>query len=512
MALANFYDKAALAATQLLEGFDYKRLTEYLEDKTIGIAFDVQATRSLEGKLTLELAINLLARLYPRLQLHPIGPNARETCTDLIKMASAINPNIEFGADHDVAAAWLVAGSSQLDVEGPAIYVGSNAWIVRISPDRAVGSGGTANPFGAGAAACFGAANIFRMLFAPFLTGAFPDSTFTMSLLDLQPNAREPLNPELAPTNIGESHLIGLGAIGNGVIWALSRTPGLHGVLNLIDNQLIDLGNLQRYILSAQSDVKRPKVIVGADAFQNTSLTVYPHQKLWGDYLRDRNNWWLERVAVAVDSAKVRSSIQASLPKWIVNGWTQPLDLGVSRHDFLGQQPCLMCLYLNKEQRKSDDEIVAEAIGLTDEKMEVRRMLHLSTPLSRDFIQHIANARGIAVEPLMPFEGRTLREFYVEAICSGVVFRLGGATTQTSDTEVPMSFQSALAGILVAAELVAHASDLKQARQAVTTRINLLQPLGSHLFVPEAKHPSGRCICQDEDYVEAYRAKYGISA
>ena len=71
-----------------------------------------------------------------------------------------------------------------------------------------------------------------------------------------------------------------------------------------------------------------------------------------------------------------------------------------------------------------------------------------------------------------------------------------------------MAFQSALAGIMLVAEVVAHAGGLKPAPQPATTKIDLLRPLGKYLNIPAQKHKSGFCICQDPDYISAYKKKY----
>jgi hypothetical protein len=71
-----------------------------------------------------------------------------------------------------------------------------------------------------------------------------------------------------------------------------------------------------------------------------------------------------------------------------------------------------------------------------------------------------------------------------------------------------MAFQSALAGIMLAAEIVKFAGGARPAENAVSTKIDLLRSLGGILSQPEAKHPSGRCLCQDGDYLRAYKEKY----
>jgi hypothetical protein len=53
-----------------------------------------------------------------------------------------------------------------------------------------------------------------------------------------------------------------------------------------------------------------------------------------------------DRVLLAVDSAADRIAAQAALPRWIANAWTQPENIGVSRHSFLGEAPCVACLYM----------------------------------------------------------------------------------------------------------------------------------------------------------------------
>ena len=43
--------------------------------------------------------------------------------------------------------------------------------------------------------------------------------------------------------------------------------------------------------------------------------------------------------------AMARIGIQAGLPLRIYNAFTGPLDLGWSRHERFGDEPCLACLY-----------------------------------------------------------------------------------------------------------------------------------------------------------------------
>ncbi len=508
MALAPYFEKAALAASHILQNFDLTTFSKMLEQHVVGVFLDDSAVVSPEGRMALDLAINLLARLYPRLSIVPSGNKAAAHACHLTRLAKEINPNIEFESNISDVSVFLVVGATSVSASIPAVYIGSLGWIVKVSSHEPVGSGMSQNPFGAGAAACFGAANVFRRIFGTSLPYGMPDDAFTLSLVNYETKVNNTLNPDLISVDLGETHLVGLGAIGNGAIWALSHIPILSGVLHLVDNELIELTNVQRYVLSTVASEGKVKVGLAADQFDETRLHVVPHPQRWGEYLRCRNNWDLQKVMVALDSAQDRTDVQASLPRWIVNAWTQPGDLGVSRHDFISDQACLMCLYLPEPNQKSEDELIAEAIGLPEAKLEVRELLYLGKPVGSEFVQRIANAAGIPVEPLLLYSDQPLRSFYSKAVCGGIILGLGGDFQKASRAEVPMAFQSALAGIMLAAELVVYASGLRKTDLPTTTRIDLLRPLGNYLSVPAKKELSKRCICQDPVYRSVYQEKY----
>lgn len=215
----------------------------------------------------------------------------------------------------------------------------------------------------------------------------------------------------------------------------------------------------------------------------------------------------LHNVAVALDTAADRIAVQSALPRRIVNSWTQRGDLGVSHHDFGGEMACLACLHLPNDATPSEDQVVAQALGLEDRIMDVvRPMLHNGAPVSKDLMQKIAGRLMVSVEPLLPFVGQPLRNLYQRAICGGVVFELMGGGKPVH-VEVPMAFQSAMAGIMLAAEIVKVAGGNPPAW--TTVKLNLLRTMPRDLITERRrKDQLGRCICQDSDYANAYRTLY----
>src|SRR5260370_32885710 len=81
--------------------------------------------------------------------------------------------------------------------------------------------------------------------------------------------------------------------------------------------------------------------------------------------------------------------------------------------------------------------------------MDVRNMLYFGTGLDDVWLERISRDMGQPRELLEPFKGKTIDAFYREAICGGHVIAAEGGKI-----EVPMAFQSAMAGIMLAAEVV----------------------------------------------------------
>jgi hypothetical protein len=159
---------------------------------------------------------------------------------------------------------------------------------------------------------------------------------------------------------------------------------------------------------------------------------------------------------------------------------------------------------------KNQDELVAESIGFVQPQpptlMLVRKLLYTGEPLDSNFIAMIAQANNIDPAKLGQFRGKPLLTFYTEAVCGGLLLRLKDAPTMAGQS-VPLAFQSALAGVMIAAQLVVDTFGPDHASQT-TARLNVLRPVPSVISFPFARDTSGNCICSDSDYLEVYKNKY----
>jgi len=514
MAIADYFEKNVQAASLLLQNFDSTAFKALLEQQVIGVAFDESTSSTPEGRTTLDLLIRLLARFYPNIALVALDDAARKKSGMFEALAREINPHIAIPKSAREVSRWLVVGGSRLKLTGSKkitpIYIGSDNWVTKLSTSGPVGSGSSGNPFGAGGAACFGAANVFRSIFSAQLPGSQLDSKITMSMLDLDPGALKPKNPPLKKINLGECHLIGAGAVGNGFLWALAHLK-CEGELHLVDAESLELSNLQRYAMTVPSDEGKFKADLGRTWVADAKLSVTPHKATWEDYVAARGDWRFERVAVAVDNAATRIHVQAALPKSVFNSWTQAGEVGLSRHTFLGDAACLACLYLPKGKTPNFDEIVLKALRLPEDDChlrEVRVRLDTGQTSERAFLDRVSTAANIPIDRLLAFEGKPLRNFYVEAICGGAVLEFGSGG-QHNRADVPMVFQSALAGILLAADVVADVARLRPMLPTIT-QVDLLKTLPMITSTPRRKQAGSRCICGDPDFINQYQVKYPV--
>ena len=491
MAIPDYFQRNAVAISQAISGLDEQRLESLLGDVCIGITIGHDAD-SHEGRAIVDLLVRLLARLYPSIAFQ----NEREShlADEAKDLASRINPRIDLTGQPTVE---VVVGLTRVGGNGlPRIFAGSRGWTASLSRYHPQDCGDSSNPFGAGLAACLAAAELFRHV---FLREAElrRDAEFSV------PYAGK-LTSDVADIdrNMGSIVLAGAGAIGNAAAWALARTE-VKGSIEIVDDERVDLGNLQRYVLAERDDERQPKARFVAGKFGGT-LNAKAYECTIAEFLKDKRHK-VDSLLLALDSAGDRRAAQSSLPRRIANAWTQPGDLGVSTHDFL-EGACVNCLYLPKGKEKNEDEIMSESFGVPDKLMQVRVLLHMNEGAPRDLLEAIATARDTPLEKLLPFEGRPLRDLYAEGFCGGAVIPLGQIGAPANEVHVPLAHQSALAGVLLAAAGVR--MGLSGCLGSVITQYDVLKPQGKFQVYPVAKDPRGICICQDKDYLDVYQKKY----
>ena len=521
MSLPSFFSRISDSITPLLR--DEADLRSFLEGKSVRL----EAPDDLElhpfhlaGFL---LLVNLCARLYPRIRVR----SSQRIVDECRIVALEINPSCDLtiAADESEASAtlcWSCPANESL-----AVVIAPNGWEVLIDLPEAARVQPT-NMLVALAAAAIGASELFRHVFCDFLAnGRTSASPGRFNVLTHAPTSA--VLPDL-PSNIdvGRVHLVGAGAVGQAAVYALARVSA-RGTLVVVDPETITSSNLQRYVLATDRDIGRSKCSIIERAFAKTKqiATVSVESSWHFDHpeLQDA-----AIVCAAVDSEGVRIALQAGLPLRAYNAWTQPADIGWSRHEQFGVEPCLACLYWPTRARPNYHENVARSTR----QHELRVLAYLSAripvdiPLQvdqipklpqypippeanewtqRSFLDDVITGLGVDPQEVPSWKGKLLPELYREGICAGALIRRQ-ATEVPTEMAVPLAHQSVLAGIMLITQLLvgAHAELREHRNIAMENRLDLLSGFPQLSARPRQKTPG--CLCSDEDFTNAYSAKW----
>ena len=278
------------------------------------------------------------------------------------------------------------------------------------------------------------------------------------------------------------------------------------------------MSNLQRYVMFSEEDINLIKVDLVLKEFKNKKIKVTPYKKTWAGYLNERKNWNIETVAVAIDNKKDRIGIQSSLPKRIFNSYTESNLIGIVRHiDFINSA-CLACGYIPSQKGKNYINEVAENCNIPSLSNAVKDYINLN--LDVDFIRVpqntsslldvIAQANNIDRNKLNQFHGKKVNEFYSEFICGGISINLSSKENIATNIDAPLAFQSAMAGILLAAEIIIDASNLRNYQFKQQSHIYPLNPINpNNPFNHDlSKDNTQRCLCMDKDFQNQFQKKW----
>lgn len=516
MTLPRFLDRAHDAAGPLLGGMASGEFGERLANTSVVLEMNDEVAALGNQRAGYLFAVNLAARLYPR-----FGFRAPPDLIDeAIALARRINPRCVFGIPRGEVFTISWNGGEPTATR---VTVAVEGWNVRVDGDAATNA--RAEPPAALAAAALATGEVFRARFAPELErGRTGPTPFALNLVTLGEPADVPALPDTV--DLGRVRLAGCGAIGQAAVAALQGLP-VTGELVAVDHDLLDLGNLQRYVLGFDIDVGQPKPALIARALEHHPLTVEPVLSQWG--IDERSGPGGDTVLTALDTKQARIEVQSGLPREIFNAWTQPEDVGVSRHQAFGSEPCLACLGWPTRPRPSDSELIADAL----DEHELRIVLYLvngvavGSPLplplqgtarlplpehaerwaQRSLLDDIIERRGLPREQLQPSAAAGVGRLYSDVVCAGILLD-SASRDRHAEISVPLAHQSALAGVLLATWLVVDRSpELRALRPAdPQSRYDVLRG-GRQRWTRERGRQPG-CICADADFLAAYARRW----
>jgi len=527
--LPRSFARSAAAASAVHAGLTADVLADRLRGVTVVLSTAADRRDPLAPAYL--VAANLLARLYPTLLLQaPSG-----LLQDAREIVLAINPAVglqEPGGTPPVRRVHLQVGRriapAAADVTD-VVTVDAAGWVAAVDAGAPDGVGPPAAP-SALAAGAIGAGEVFRAVFGEWLPdggrrGPAPALWDLVTGVCRAPAAGDgdgaaDWTADLGGTTaLGTVHLAGAGAVGQAAVLTW-RAAGASGELVVVDHETVDVGNLQRYVLTDDASEGTAKTEVVARALASSGLAVRQARHRWGQGEESAPGRGV--VAVALDTADGRLAVAAGAHSRVYNAWTGAVDLGWSRHEtFGGHEPCLACLYLPTGPRPSLHEQIASALG--QDPLRIRMYLPPGSLLSglpsfilplpgeplppeadgwtaRSLLDDLIATGVLPAADRGAWAARHVLDLWHEGVCGGTLLVRPG---DLPDVPVPLAHQSALAGIMLATQLLVAADPVLRDRRdaAGQGRLDLLRALPQ--VVGRPKQVTAGCLCRDPDYVRA---------
>jgi molybdopterin/thiamine biosynthesis adenylyltransferase len=244
------------------------------------------------------------------------------------------------------------------------------------------------------------------------------------------------------PVDIGHAYLAGAGAIGNGLLWA-ARHLDLRGRLEIVDDDHVDSGNLNRQVWFGTEDVGQKKVdrlVLNAQPFF-PKLALIPRPQRLQDLSEKSAAPWLRRLLVAVDSRRARRQLQNELPGEVFDASTTDIrEVVVHYHRQPTTQACLSCIYEPDEEELSREQHVADHLGVSVEAVRSERIGVAEAAVITKRFPALADVDLIG----------TAYDTLFKRLCGEGLLRTAGGRRVVA----PFAFVSVLAGALLALELV----------------------------------------------------------
>jgi len=309
----------------------------------------------------------LLSRIVPVLFVYLPASPFKDAAARLIKELD-LPRKIEFvsNADYEDYDVILCVGST---VRGdlPWVTVNSNGWMVRVT------SGGEAlspdcrqvNPIGSLAAASLGVSEVFKLLIsakaerAPKIRNlSFSFHTYTVT---------DDPGPEI-PSGIPlDLLMVGVGAIGNGVIQLLRSLP-VSGSMLVIDEQDFAEENIGTCLLIGSADIGKPKALFARDALNGKLKSVAFRQSIKEFIPRFGAEFPYPRLVVnGLDNVESRRTVQGLWPDLVIDGAISEFACEVTLHPWGKDLSCLMCDF--EEPSIRAEEVQSRLTGLSESRL-----------------------------------------------------------------------------------------------------------------------------------------------
>ena len=487
-------------------------ISDRLIPQIVYLSTSPQALRTRNGQLTTSLISNLLFRMYPLITtvLFNFPQNPKLLGSIPLLRRSYLSDAIVLLSE-DIRAGVSVSSCRKNFEKVIHISVGydpsanvcvaNDGWVVSVN-DGAEPSP-LENPIGAYVAACVGVAEVLKeILHRLNLDQAVgrkirPAEAFRFSTFDYSVGPHF-ANPQL-PTTVDLDRLliVGVGSGGSVTAMTLAAIQGVRGLVGAVDPDEIIDRNLQRYpfALAADAKSKAKKVTLAKRLLDQAGCECIEYASSYDEVSNElRKGGFMDLVVGTVHTGSARRRIQLGLPRVLLDAAVTERAELVVRRTLLGQTACMGCYY-PKDTLYSEAKIFSELLGLNTAEVE-----HLRVSNGRFAVQQVQRIRHHVSEPNFIFPEPSERWGDWRHKCGRLP--LG----KDRSNEVPVPHVTALAGVLVAGEVVKE----RIFPEAALNSYYLMDTLGRiSPHYPTLRSPQPDCdICQDADTRSIFEHHY----
>jgi len=306
--------------------------------------------------------------------------------------------------------------------------------------------------------------------------------------------------------------LVGCGAIGQAIAFALDQFE-LRGKIILIDPDIIDESNKQRYLLAFNETIGINKAKFLSNYLVNDKNNLLTTLEFLHTYeisiTLQESLFNMENVLISVDNKRTRVNLQAALPKNIWNIWTDTvqgiLRYGIGKHNFENEYQCLACAYYPEGDIPNQMELNAAMLGMEQE--DINQRLKRNDLITEGDLKQLMNNYTIQPGQLkrlqnligMPFSNI----FHGE--CGIYNIKLFEKHEPTPATHI-----SVMAGVYSVIQFILTKLGIQKGHIIDSVaEFNAFTYPNEDCLIKKKRHPN--CVCNDPIYQEIFKNKWELS-
>ena len=400
----------------------------------------------------------------------------------------------------------LVFGNESTSVKNP-LYVGSDGWSCYLSKEKPCPwKAADYNSLSSMFAGSLAVGEVFKALLPEIPSKKI--STLEYDLITHGAAKQPVLQPKIPEIiHINDLLLVGCGAIGQAFCYALKFASKISGRIELVDNEVLDKSNEQRYFGAFEEQRGLHKTVVLANFLSegNPALSTIIFPTKYEDYANGTSySPAREEVVSVVDNVWTRLNIQAGMPKTLWNGWTDvnkgTLRYGLAKHLILGEYECLGCSYYPSGDSPSQMDLNVLLTGFARE--EIKQKLQQNAICTLQDIQSVSSKSGIPIQQLLPNIDKPFQDL-LHGNCGVFTVRNLGHDAVAPAPHVPV-----LCGILLATQVILKRLELPSNPITINSSADF-----DAFGIPTTnciikKQKNSKCFCSDPIYQNAYKEKW----